>query len=58
MTDDKMVLTANEVADMLRVSYSTVVALANKGDIPAFRVGGMWRFHREAINELIERGRG
>jgi excisionase family DNA binding protein len=46
-------LKTDEVAKLLRVSISTVYHLRKQGKIPAFRVGGDFRFKREAIEELI-----
>ncbi|WP_145218726.1 helix-turn-helix domain-containing protein [Planctomycetes bacterium TBK1r] len=45
-------LTVKEVARFLRLSDSGVRKLANKGDIPAVRVGGSLRFRRDAIERL------
>lgn len=53
MTHDD-ILTIPEVADLLRVAEKTVYALAQKGEIPAFKVGGQWRFSRGAIQVWIE----
>ena len=49
------ILDADEVAEMLRVHPRTVKRLAGQGDLPGFRVGGQWRFRREAIEEYIRR---
>ena len=46
------VLTIREVARFLRIKDRTVYALANKGEIPAFKVGRQWRFHRSRILEF------
>ncbi len=47
------ILDAEEVAAMLRVHPRTIMRLANQGQIPGFKVGGQWRFRREAIDEYI-----
>ncbi len=52
MNDD--ILTIPEVADLLRVAEKTVYALAQRGEIPAFKVGGQWRFSRGAIQAWID----
>jgi len=49
------ILDADEVAEMLRVHPRTVKRLASQGELPGFRVGGQWRFRREAIEEYIRR---
>ena len=43
------VLTVGEVADYLRVSRSTVFRLLKRKELPAFKVGGDWRFNMEEI---------
>ena len=47
------ILDAQEVADMLRVHPRTIMRLAKLGHIPGFKVGGQWRFRREAIEAYI-----
>ncbi len=49
-----LVMTAQEVADFLRVSYKSVLNLAKVGNIPAFQIAGQWRFSRSAILKWIE----
>ena len=48
------ILTIPDVANLLRVAEKTVYGLAQKGDLPAFKVGGQWRFRRTAIDSWIE----
>lgn len=43
------VLTAEEAAELLRVEPAVVLALAEAGQLPGRRVGGEWRFAREAV---------
>ena len=43
-----------EVADMLGVTPRTVTRLAERGEIPGFKVGDVWRFHRQDILDYIE----
>jgi excisionase family DNA binding protein len=52
MNDD--ILTIPEVAELLRVAEKTVYTLAQRGEIPAFKVGGQWRFSRGAIQAWID----
>ena len=49
------ILTADEVANQLRVSLRTVYRLIDNGQIEAFRVGGQWRITRVAITEYMRR---
>jgi excisionase family DNA binding protein len=44
MNDD--ILTIPEVAELLRIAEKTVYTLAQRGEIPAFKLGGQWRFSR------------
>ncbi len=53
--DGIMFLTAEEVADMLRVNVQTVHRLIRDGKLKAFKFGHQWRIPAEAINEMIER---
>ena len=47
------ILDAEEVAKMLHVHPRTIMRLAGQGQIPGFKIGGQWRFRREAIEEHI-----
>lgn len=42
--------TAEEVAEYFRLHPYTVRRLAREKKIPAFRVGGQWRFRRDDID--------
>lgn len=51
-------MTIKEAAEYLRLNYMTVYRLAQKGTIPASKVGGNWRFKKEIIDEwLLEQTR-
>ena len=47
------VMTAREVADLLRMPTSTVHELARRGVLPARRLGRTWRFLRPELEELL-----
>ena len=47
-------LTLPEVARLLRVTTKTVYIMAQKSQLPAFKVGGLWRFQRVDIDRWIE----
>lgn len=47
-------MTVREVANYLNVDDKTVYRLAQKGDLPGFKVAGTWRFKREDIDHWIE----
>lgn len=52
MTDE--ILTLRGVAGLLKVADKTVYSMAQKGLLPAFKVGGQWRFKRTDIDRWIE----
>lgn len=52
---DGAILTIKEVADYLKVNERTVYRLAGAKKIPAFKVGGTWRFVRSDIEQWIKR---
>jgi len=45
----KEVIIVEEVAEYLRIHPYTVRRLARAGKLPGFKVGGQWRFKKEAI---------
>ena len=53
-SEQKQVLTIAEVADYLRVTEKTVYRLLAKRDIPAFKVGGSWRFKKDVLDLWIQ----
>jgi excisionase family DNA binding protein len=48
------VMTAREVAELLRMPTSTVYELARRGVVPARQLGRTWRFLRPRLEELLE----
>lgn len=55
---DADIITIKEVADYLRLKEKTAYALAAKGEIPGFKVGGSWRFRKSEIEKWIARQEG
>ena len=47
------ILTLDEVAVYLKAGKRTVYRLAQQGDIPAFKLGGTWRFRRTELDRWI-----
>lgn len=47
-------MTFLEVADFLKVTDGTIYRLAAASKIPAFKVGGSWRFFRPDIDVRIK----
>lgn len=48
------ILTLPEVAILLKVAEKTVYTMAQKGQIPAFKVRGQWRFKQDDIDRWID----
>ena len=48
------ILTIRQVADYLKVTERTMYRLAAARQIPAFKVGGSWRFSRADIDSWIK----
>lgn len=51
---DTEILTMDEVANYLKLKLKTAYALAARGDIPGFKVGGSWRFRKSEIDRWIK----
>jgi len=47
------ILTLEEVAAYLKAGRRTVYRLAANGQIPAFKLGGTWRFRRTELDQWI-----
>lgn len=54
MKEQDEVMTLHEVADYLKVGAKTIYGLAQSGRLPAFKVGGQWRFRRPDIEAWVE----
>ena len=52
-TSEGEILTIREVAAYLKVTERTIYRLAAEKKIPAFKVGGTWRFPRSEIDQWI-----
>jgi excisionase family DNA binding protein len=52
-SDQAKVMTIAEVADYLNCHYGTVYRLVRGGELPAFRLGGSWRFLRSDLEQWI-----
>ncbi len=53
MTEDLVpLMTLKQVAIFLGVHEITAYRMANKGKIPMFRVGGVWRCRREDLENM------
>ncbi|MDD4923327.1 MAG: response regulator [Dehalococcoidales bacterium] len=52
--NEKNLMTLKEVALYLRVTEKTIHRLLDKNAIPATRVGKLWRFDREELNDWLK----
>jgi len=51
--DPPDVLTAREAAKLLRADAETILGMAERGEIPARRIGDEWRFGRAALLDWL-----
>ncbi len=51
-----MILTVKQVAEYLQIDEHTVYRLAKKGEIPAVKIAGQWRFKKDLIDKWLEAG--
>lgn len=52
--DGSPAMTVREVAAYLNVDEKTVYRLAQRAELPGFKVAGTWRFKKRDIDEWIE----
>ncbi|HPF40816.1 MAG TPA: helix-turn-helix domain-containing protein [Phycisphaerae bacterium] len=51
---DPIIMSAVEVARMLRISRRKVQLMAQAGEIPHRRIGKLLRFHRESVENWLK----
>ena len=50
------ILTVEQVAELLHLHAMTVYRLVKEGKLPGFKVGGRWRFEKNALeNWMVDR---
>jgi len=49
-------LTAEELANYLKVDIMTIYRLSKEGRIPAAKIGHLWRFKKTEIDEWFKNG--
>ena len=47
-------MTVRDVATLLNVDEKTIYRLAQKGDLPGFKVLRSWRFQKEDVGQWIQ----
>jgi excisionase family DNA binding protein len=50
------IMTTKEVSDYLKLHAITICKLSKEGKIPAIRIGRVWRFDKDVIDQWIARG--
>jgi excisionase family DNA binding protein len=50
------IMTTKEMAKYIKLHAITICKLSKEGKIPCIRIGRVWRFDKEAIDEWIARG--
>ena len=50
------IMTVNELAKYLKMHRITITLHANEGKIPGWRIGKQWRFDREVIDKMFQKG--
>lgn len=46
-------MTPREAAEYLSVHVRTIYRLAKNGEIPGRKIGGSWRFKKDALDEFL-----
>ena len=49
------ILDVKDVANILKVSTRTIIRLAERGELVAFKIGDLWRFRRSDVDDFIRR---
>lgn len=50
---DDPLWTVEDVADYLQLQPETIRSMARRGELPALKLGKVWRFYRHAIHEML-----
>jgi excisionase family DNA binding protein len=50
------IMTTKEIAKYLKLHEITVLKHVSEGNIPAIRIGKVWRFNKESIDKWINGG--
>jgi excisionase family DNA binding protein len=54
--DIRDIMRLSDAAKMLHCHQSTLYRLCQRGQIPAFRLGGSWRINRADLERWMKRG--
>ena len=58
MASEAEYLSLEEIADMLGVTYQLIYRLVRSGELPAVRLGKLYRVSRDDLNKYLERSKG
>ena len=50
------IMTTKEMANYLKLHQITICKLAKAGKIPSIRIGRVWRFDKDVIDDWITKG--
>ncbi len=53
MSNDQ-IMTVRELAEYLKIAEKTAYRFASEGKVPAFKVGGAWRFRKAEVDRWIK----
>lgn len=51
------ILNLEEASRYLRIKRRTLYSLAARGEVPAAKIGGQWRFRRSQLDSLFDESR-
>lgn len=54
-TEHAPLMSADELAEWLGVSFDLVYRLSRSGELPAMKVGGLWRYRLSDVEQYLER---
>ena len=52
--DKKGILTTREISKYLKLNEKTVIKMAQKRELPGFKIGSQWRFYLSTIDEYLQ----
>lgn len=57
MADNSQIMTLKEVAEYLKLRERTIYKWAQKGQIPASKLGSVWRFRKAEIDTWVDKNK-
>lgn len=48
------VLNITEACEYLRIAKPTLYKYIRKGEVPAFKMGSVWKFHKESLETWVK----